>query len=380
MSFLSNFELFLYIATILAISFILGISVFRRPFNATKFTFSLFGFFLILWNFFGIFFFFHNEEFKLLAWTLEIILSGLTIFFLVLFSLNFPYYNRRKNFLTYYVVFLGGIGFTILSTTLLTPKIKDHSEIFGFHFKILSLTSNFFNAIGILSFLFISFVKLNNSVKRLRKVLLKGLLFIVLLCFLGLAATVYQKIPLAEIQLGLFVLDIFFLLCMGFAFSQFKLLSFYPGILSIFLYGEIPRLVIQKEAPATGKGASYLKNELWKIYEVENWESFLSEFWFSLIIDETIDNALEHGGKRIDDKITVQIFETQKFLDIYVADMGKGFDPSEVPDPSHPDRKQIPTGRGIHILKKLFPVAWNFLGNEIRVRVSKNPAENPKED
>ena len=62
-----------------------------------------------------------------------------------------------------------------------------------------------------------------------------------------------------------------------------------------------------------------------------------------------------------------------------MIDSGKGFDPSLVPNPASPERINIPTGRGIHIMKKLFQVNWNFLGNEVRVRVSKNPDDNPKE-
>lgn len=299
---------------------------------------------------------------------------------MIIFALNFPHYNRRKIYLTYYVFFLGGIAVIIIFITLLSPILSNKAEILEFHSKIIKVTSNLFNALSILSFLFIIFIKLNNSVKQVRKFLLKGLLLILLITTILIGLVIYNNIPFENINIGIKIIDIFFLFWLGLAFSQFSFLSFYPGILSIFLYGEIPRLVIQKEAPATNKGASYLKNELWKMYEVENWKSFISEFWFSLIVDETIDNALEHGGKRIDDKITVQIFETKNFLDVHVIDMGKGFDPSEVPDPSLPERKNIPTGRGIHILKKLFPIAWNYLGNEIRVRVSKNPADNPKED
>jgi anti-sigma regulatory factor (Ser/Thr protein kinase) len=112
---------------------------------------------------------------------------------------------------------------------------------------------------------------------------------------------------------------------------------------------------------------------------LEDWKRFLNEFWFSIIIDETLDNAVEHGGRRSDDEVTVQVFETSKFLDIYVIDSGKGFEPEMVPDPARPDRINVPTGRGIHIMKKLFHVSWNFLGNEIRVRVSKDPKDNPEE-
>jgi anti-sigma regulatory factor (Ser/Thr protein kinase) len=135
--------------------------------------------------------------------------------------------------------------------------------------------------------------------------------------------------------------------------------------------------MIQKTASANQSGASLLKEELWRFYEAEHWAVFLSEFWFGIIVDETLGNALLHGGKRADDELIVQIFESDKFLDFYVIDMGKGFDPTSLDSLEDGDTN---TGKGIYILKKLFQVEWNFLGNEVRVRVSKNPNENPKDD
>jgi hypothetical protein len=41
-----------------------------------------------------------------------------------------------------------------------------------------------------------------------------------------------------------------------------------------------------------------------------------------------------------DDEVTVQVFETSKFLDVYVIDSGKGFEPELIPDPARPDRIQ----------------------------------------
>jgi hypothetical protein len=172
-------------------------------------------------------------------------------------------------------------------------------------------------------------------------------------------------------------LDLLLLMFVGISVLQFKVLSFYPGILSIFQNGEIPKLMIQKTASANQSGAAQLKEELWRFYEAEHWAVFLSEFWFGIIVDETLGNALLHGGKRADDELIVQIFESDKFLDFYVIDMGKGFDPTSLDSLEDGDTN---TGKGIYILKKLFQVEWNFLGNEVRVRVSKNPNENPKDD
>lgn len=374
-------EILLFSFTIFLVSVLLGVSIFRRPISSTKITFSIFGIFLILWNLVEL----ASIALPFKGWDVpfwQVIISCLTLYSVVLFSLHFPYFSRRENKLTYFSIFLGGVGYTILLHTLAVPLIEEKFPLeVSFFIKINYFLSRIFTFLCLFSFVIITFFKLTRSIHRLRIAFFKGLVlfflfgiaFTALVVFFGDGSKVFPH------GVEIVFMDSLFILGCLLAFSQFRFINFYPGILSIFLHGEIPRLVVQKIAPASGKGASYLKNELWKMYEVENWGQFLSEFWFSIIIDETVDNALEHGGKRIDDEIIVQIFETQKFLDFYVMDMGKGFDPSSVPDPSRPDRKSIPTGRGIYILKKLFFVEWNFLGNEVRVRVSKNPTDNPQE-
>jgi len=373
-------EIFLLTTTVLLVGVLFGVSIFRRPFTNTKATFLVFGVFLITWNLLElVYYFFPSVR---LGFHLEAALSCLTLYALVLFSLHFPYFNRRSNKLTYFSIFLGGVGFSILSHIFSIPIVgKNFPNEINFFIQLNHFLSRVFAFLCFLSVILITSYKLTRSIHRLKIAFFKSLIlfflfsigFISFLLFLG------DEVNLFTASVELLFLDSFFIIAFILAFSQFQFVDFYPGIFSIFFHGEIPRLVIQKSAPASGKGAAYLKEELWKIYEVENWGNFLSEFWFSIIIDETIDNALEHGGKRHEDEIIIQVFETKKFLDFYVMDMGKGFDPNSIPDPSLPDRKLIPTGRGIYILKKLFPVAWNFLGNEIRVRVSKDPKQNPSE-
>jgi hypothetical protein len=374
-------EIILYSFTILLVSLILGVSIFRRPVSSTKVTFSLFGILLVIWNLLELVF----RLGPALDWNIsfwQTVLSTLTLYAMVLYSMHFPYFSRRENKINYFSVFLGGIGYAILMHTFAIPLIESSFPLDAkFFIKVNHFIAKSFTVLCLFSFVWITFLKLNRSLHRLKVAFFRALVvfFLFGVAFLALFYFFGETSRFLPNGIELALLDSLFILACILAFSQFKFVNFYPGILSVFMHGEIPRLVVQKTAPATGKGASYLKNELWKMYEVENWGNFLSEFWFSIIIDESIDNALEHGGKRIDDEIVVQIFETDKFLDFYVIDMGKGFDPNSIPDPSRPDRKSIPTGRGLYILKKLFQVDWNFLGNEVRIRVSKNPQDNPQE-
>lgn len=139
---------------------------------------------------------------------------------------------------------------------------------------------------------------------------------------------------------------------------------------------EFPKMVLSTWSMANVEGTRFLKKSLWDLYETQNWKELMDSFWYQIMVDETLDNALEHGGKRGNDQITVHVFESQKFIDVYVSDQGKGFDPKTIPNPLLPERKVVPSGRGIHILKKLFQVRWNFLGNEVMIRIDKELIKN----
>lgn len=374
-------EIIFSILTILIVLTLFLVSVFRVPITSTKISFFLFGFVLSLWNFMEIL---HKLQLiELNSFHLQqIIFSNLTVYLLVIFGLHFPFYRRREVMITIYTAFVGGVGYLITIQTISIPYINAYFPLESRFYENLNFfLTRAFSVFALLSFLVIVIYKLTHASNRLKKFLYRSLSYTIILTFFILAInyslTLDYKVLKANVNV-LFI-DILFLSVVLLSLIQFKFIAFYPGFLSIFIYRELPRLVIQSIAPSNLQGAQSLKEELWKIYELEDWKRFLNEFWFSIIIDETLDNAVEHGGRRSDDEVTVQVFETSKFLDIYVIDSGKGFEPEMVPDPARPDRINVPTGRGIHIMKKLFHVSWNFLGNEIRVRVSKDPKDNPEE-
>jgi hypothetical protein len=332
-----------------------------------------------MWNFLGIF---KNQ--KLIqedtVQLLETLASCLCLYFMLVFALHFPQYNRREVKLTFYTTFVGGMGYLILLEALSVPFIDGYYPLESkFLQGITVFLTRAFTILTLLSFMVVVFYKLTRSVNRLKKILFRSLFY-----FFSLTAFLiifnyylYDRYTFFAAGVSLFFVDIVFILITLLALIQFQFISFYPGIFSIFLHGEMPRMVLQKIASSNLEGSTYLKEELWRLYESEGWSDFLKDFWFGIVIDETLDNAIEHGGRRIGDEIIVQVFETGKFIDIYIYDSGKGFDPELLPDPSLPERKAVPTGRGIYIMKKFFQVDWNFLGNEVRVRVSRKPEDNP---
>jgi hypothetical protein len=373
-----NFQILLPITALLFLCVILLASVLRRPFTSTKITFFFFSIFFLVWNLLEIVIRISPDGG---GFTLtRSVLSHLTLYALSISALHFPFYSRRETTSSFFIAFIGGIGYLVILLVLYVPTVEQQFPVEAkFYSKIIFYLSRSFDLICMVSVLATAFFKLTSTVPKLRNALYTGLgLVFVTTILVGIYnfELNHNKDLLSSSTLVLY-LDLLLLIFVGISVLQFKVLSFYPGILSIFQNGEIPKLMIQKTASANQSGAAQLKEELWRFYEAEHWSGFLSEFWFGIIVDETLGNALLHGGKRADDELIVQIFESNKFLDFYVIDMGKGFDPTSLDSLEEGDTN---TGKGIYILKKLFQVDWNFLGNEVRVRVSKNPNENPKDD
>lgn len=75
-------------------------------------------------------------------------------------------------------------------------------------------------------------------------------------------------------------------------------------------------------------------------------------FALQLALEEALTNAVKHGNCCDPKKsVTIQYSVNNKRAVIVVRDEGAGFEPGEVPDPTHPDRLPVPNGRGIMLLR-----------------------------
>lgn len=82
-------------------------------------------------------------------------------------------------------------------------------------------------------------------------------------------------------------------------------------------------------------------------------------------VTESVNNAIQHGNKN-DNKKNVKIsLSTQKnILRFVIQDEGKGFDHTNLPNPTDPENIEKPTGRGIFLMKRLSDeVIFNNGGN-----------------
>ncbi len=71
-------------------------------------------------------------------------------------------------------------------------------------------------------------------------------------------------------------------------------------------------------------------------------------------LTEAVNNAILHGNKSDESKLVhIHIKEKENGLIFCVTDEGLGFNPSRVPDPTHPENIECCGGRGVFIMKAL---------------------------
>ena len=92
-------------------------------------------------------------------------------------------------------------------------------------------------------------------------------------------------------------------------------------------------------------------------------------FAIRLALEEALANAFKHGNKNDPSKkVTLDYRVDDDRIEIAVADEGEGFDPSTVPDPTEGERLEIPTGRGIVLMKSFMSeVLYEPPGNCVRM-------------
>lgn len=71
-----------------------------------------------------------------------------------------------------------------------------------------------------------------------------------------------------------------------------------------------------------------------------------------LSVTEATTNAIIHGNKSDKSKhVFINVTANEHTLTIVVRDQGTGFNPSEVPDPTHPDNLLKDSGRGLYLMR-----------------------------
>jgi serine/threonine-protein kinase RsbW len=75
-------------------------------------------------------------------------------------------------------------------------------------------------------------------------------------------------------------------------------------------------------------------------------------FGIRLALEEAVVNAIKHGNQHDATKqVRIACRVTDDHLWVSIADEGRGFNPDDVPDCCCDDRLEIPSGRGIALMK-----------------------------
>ncbi len=92
-------------------------------------------------------------------------------------------------------------------------------------------------------------------------------------------------------------------------------------------------------------------------------------FAIRLALEEALVNGFRHGNKGDPDKqVTVRCTINPTTVELEVEDEGEGFDPGSVPDPTAEENIEIPSGRGIMLMRAYMSVV-EYLppGNRLRI-------------
>ncbi len=77
-----------------------------------------------------------------------------------------------------------------------------------------------------------------------------------------------------------------------------------------------------------------------------------STFAVRLALEEAVANAFRHGNAEDPNKtVTVRYEVTPHEIHLSIEDEGSGFDPGSVPDPTEDENLEIPSGRGIMLMR-----------------------------
>jgi serine/threonine-protein kinase RsbW len=128
-----------------------------------------------------------------------------------------------------------------------------------------------------------------------------------------------------------------------------------------------------------GAGTSFLSDLLDHLH-ANSWPDG-EVFGIHLAIEEAVVNAIRHGNKFATDKtVKIRCILSQDKLWIEIEDQGAGFNPLAVPDCTSDERIEVPSGRGVMLMKAFMNcVEFNEQGNRVRMEKIRGLAV-PQED
>ena len=103
------------------------------------------------------------------------------------------------------------------------------------------------------------------------------------------------------------------------------------------------------------------------------------KFGVHLSVEEALMNAIKHGNQRDPEKfVFVEYRLSNDLLYVQVEDQGEGFDPNDVPDPTLDENLELPSGRGLMLMRTFMSmVEYNEKGNRVTMEKKRSAGETP---
>lgn len=100
-------------------------------------------------------------------------------------------------------------------------------------------------------------------------------------------------------------------------------------------------------------------------------------FGIHLALEEALVNAVKHGNHQDPEKcVEVDCRVSRDRVRIQIKDEGAGFDPGSVPDPTDDEHLEIPSGRGLMLMRcYMTSVHYNARGNEVVMEKVRTPSD-----
>jgi len=132
---------------------------------------------------------------------------------------------------------------------------------------------------------------------------------------------------------------------------------------------------IEETIPSDTTEGQRLVKELLEQLEQAEWE-MRDTFGIHLAAEEAIVNAIKHGNKLDPDKSVHVIFRvSREEVILQITDEGPGFDPEEVPDPTLDENLDVPSGRGVMLIRSyMTEVQYNESGNSVYMHKKRSPS------
>ena len=92
-------------------------------------------------------------------------------------------------------------------------------------------------------------------------------------------------------------------------------------------------------------------------------------------VAEALANAMMYGNNRDPAKrVTLEAWCSPDEVRVRITDEGSGFDPRSLPDPTLPQNRARPNGRGVFLIRELMDeVEYNERGNSIQMTLKSDP-------